>query len=232
MPEPTSTACGRAWRRSVAALALLLGGCAMNGVGVRDNGMAQPFNPDAVQRYCGRIGCADANRVVAHYFAKLAAQAGGACVVHVLPDRRASDLWPLWQDYLRAVLSTMPGRRIRLYVYTASVQDVKGRTNAQASANVDKVLRFYLGQGVPINALSTTGISRATAFVPPYRDIACDGRPVLEVGSGARMISRYASPDAEKVRIEGRAGQVVVAVIGGTAPVIGGIQAGNDGRVR
>lgn len=193
-------------------LAALIAGCATSQAHFEaTDRVPRGFDIRAVERECARLGCEEPNTVVASYFADIAQRTGSACIIHILPSRHEPP-WGYWDDYVRPMRELLAGSRLRLYAYAPP-----GRGNSKsarhAQANLEKLESLYRYHGTARRAITTRVIDGKSALLPPYRDPYCQGRPLLEVMEGARLVSPVASSAAEHARAAERAARTVLVVV-------------------
>ena len=168
---------------------------------------AADFNRAKVRAACERLECREPNTIVAKYFAEMAAVAGKACVVHIFNQRSTDAHWEYWGDYIAPLEGQLTKRRARLYAFA----DTKSRETA--TAQLRELVKLYGQYGLNSARIKTFLSSRAAVVLPPYREPYCEGRPVLELTEGARIVSIEALSVAEKVKQNKRVVRSVLVVI-------------------
>jgi len=171
------------------------------------------FSPAVVWHQCAQLGCREPNTIVASYFADIAAQAGASCIIHILPPGGEALVWNFWNDYLAPSRRFLGDHQIRLYAYashsTASYRQAQMQLNAIRRLYLDDYAYYRpFRQYAPLHVTQ-----RAETVLPPYRAPPCQGRPVMELASGARLVSEFASPAAEHIDSEERAARTVLVVV-------------------
>lgn len=195
----------------VALLPLLLAGCQV--VVIRHGAIesqARLYDRQALARECRRVRCSDPDEIAVSHFTRLAQEHRGGCVVHVVPPA-AGDVTRDWQRHTAAITHALRPHHVHAIAYVSS-SDVGGRSR-EAERLTARVLRGYGLEGRSSPRWSTQYTHQTGNLRPPYRSGPCREAPVLELSRGARLMSSYASPQAERAMSEERLRRTVLVVL-------------------
>ena len=200
------------WLAVAVALAVLVAGCKTSSQhGTSISQTADRFNIQAVYSECRRLDCAEPNMIVARHFAEIAQQAGSACIVHVVPEYGEIP-WRYWDDYVQPLHDLLARSQLHLYVHAPS-GNRRSVGVKQASQELGRIEALYARHGAAYKLVTRKVIGEESAVVPPYREPYCNGRPLLEIMEGARLVSPAASSAAERATAKEMAPRTVLVVV-------------------